>query len=113
MCIPGFSTAGASLASRFVSSRTGGLNRRGDVACSPGMNATEILGACPSSRRRLAQNAVVMISSIVDASGFGVSVELRYVAFTAPRVSSRCATILAAGYDGPVIYQPALMKTVT
>lgn len=69
--------------------------------CSGGKNAMEILGAWPSSRRRLAQKAVVIISSIVRASGFGASPILSDA--DAIRASSRFATILAAGYDGAVI----------
>src|SRR5439155_9950656 len=99
MWIPGLSTAGAIRANRFASRRTRGLNWTGLTLCSGGRNAIEILGTCPSSRRRLAQKAVVIISSIVPASGFGASLAfLNAAVLVAIRASSRLATILAAGY---------------
>src|SRR2546423_743506 len=104
MWIPGLSTAGASRASNGASSRTGGLNWTGLTLCSGGKNAIEIRGERPSSRRRLAQNAVVMISSITAALGFGASVGFLYaIALSAIRASILFATILAAGYDGPAM----------
>ena len=63
----------------------------------------ESLGACPSSRRRLAQKALVIISSMVSALGFGALEFFNKAVFVAIRASSRFATVLAAGYDGPVM----------
>jgi hypothetical protein len=44
-----------------------------------------------------------MISSIAAASGFGAS-DSWYAVKSAIRASSRFATILAAGYDGPIMF---------
>src|SRR5438128_2263010 len=110
MWIPGFSTAGAIRASNSASSGTRGLNLIGLTVCSGGKYAIDILGACPSSRRRLAQKAVVIISSIVGASGFGASPILSGAAEI--RAWSRFATILAAGYDGPPISVGSIVHSV-
>jgi hypothetical protein len=66
--------------------------------CSGGRKAIEIVGGRPSSCRRLAQNAVVMIRSIVSESGFGALLFLNAgVARVAIRAVRRSATVLAAG----------------
>jgi hypothetical protein len=67
------------------------------MLCSGGKNAMEILGACPSSRRRLAQKAFVIISSMALPSGLGEFEFLNADVPAAIRASSRLATVLAAG----------------
>ena len=69
--MPGRSTAGATFDSTAGASGSFDAKSSGWRASSGDRNASEIFGVCPSSRRRLAQNAASMIDAI--ASGGGAS----------------------------------------
>src|SRR5687767_8723747 len=104
--MPGRSTAGASFASAAGCSGSQWSNVSACPAWPGGSRASEIVGVAPSSRRRLAQNAVSIMASIDSASGSTPRSSRPW-----PRATAMCrakwswtivATCRAAGYDGSV-----------
>ena len=91
--MPGRSTAGATFDSTAGASGSFEAKSSGWRASSDDRNASEIFGVCPSSRRKLAQNAASMIAAIASGGGVFEATELS-AARAAPicRAKCRCTT---------------------
>src|SRR6476659_6480576 len=109
--MPARSTAGATRASAAAPSVSGRSNISGRTACSGGRNASEILGAYPSSRRRLAQNAVSMIASRLFSSG-AKATDPASVARAASMCRAKCSATRGAAARAPRYVAPSMQSIV-
>src|SRR3954447_15504495 len=109
--MPARSTAGATRASAAAPSASGRSNISGRAACSGGRNASEIFGAYPSSRRRLAQNAASMIASRLFSSGANATEPVN-VARAASMCRAKCSATRRAAARAPRYVAPSMQSIV-